>query len=44
MGTPSGQTTVENMRGSVTIAPRVVYTLVYSAAVGTYGIVGIASR
>ncbi len=44
METPQRQTTVENMRGSVTIAPRVVDTLVYAATLGTYGVVGIASR
>lgn len=44
MGIPSGQITVETVRGAISIAPHVVHTLAYSATMGTYGIVGIASR
>jgi uncharacterized alkaline shock family protein YloU len=44
MGIPSGQITVETVRGTIRIAPHVVHTLAYSATMGTYGIVGIASR
>lgn len=44
MSKSSGQTTVETARGAVSIEPQVVFSLTYTAALGTYGIVGIASR
>jgi uncharacterized alkaline shock family protein YloU len=44
MARSSGETTVESARGAVSIEPRVVFSLTYAAALGTYGVVGIASR
>jgi uncharacterized alkaline shock family protein YloU len=44
MATQTGQASVDTAHGNISIAPRVVYTLAFNAAVGTYGVVGIASR
>jgi uncharacterized alkaline shock family protein YloU len=45
MSTSSASTgTVDTALGTITIAPRVVYSLALGAATGTYGVVGIASR
>lgn len=44
MAIHTGQASVDTAHGNISIAPRVIYTLAFSAAVGTYGVVGIASR
>jgi uncharacterized alkaline shock family protein YloU len=35
---------IENEKGMIAIAPQVVYALALQAALGTYGVIGIASR
>lgn len=42
--THSATGTVDTPHGSITISPRVVHSLAFQAATGTYGVVGIASR
>jgi len=44
MSRSSGQTTVETARGAISFTPQVVFSLTCLAALGTYGVVGIASR
>lgn len=41
-GSSASRTDTE--RGAITLSPRLVYTLALQAAMGTYGVVGIASR
>jgi uncharacterized alkaline shock family protein YloU len=43
-GTSGASTVVDTQHGAISIAPRVVYSLVTHAATETYGVVGIASR
>jgi uncharacterized alkaline shock family protein YloU len=44
MTTPSPTGTTDTPYGVISISPRLVRTLACSAALGTYGVVGIASR
>ncbi len=44
MTTPSPAGTIDTSFGVITIAPRLVRSLACAAALGTYGVVGIASR
>ena len=44
MATQTAQSSIDTTHGNIRIEPRVVFTLAQSAAMGTYGVVGIASR